>query len=490
MYELMSLLLPLAVLIGTLLGLLALAGVLHFTSKRSEGWLHLGFYGSLLGFSVMVLTSGRDISNGSDAGYAAQAVGLSGLATWVIRLVSFGFVLLAAERVASHVIRASSGTPMPPRPPLLLPCFVLFWVCSALLPTYFAAHPTPFKHETAYPLLIGIAFLLSSAAGAQNALKAARNGLTWMNIAGLITAVIKPGLVMDFNYVIGFIPGLPRFTGLTQHAVTYGLAMQFGLFCLWAQPYSKRWVNIAAWGLFIFSLALTQSKTAWVSTLVCVLMVGATNYRAVLTKALLDPKRRFLGAALIACGLVGLTGLVLTLLFADVGGAAARFLASDEGASLTSLTGRDQIWTIALQEWTRYPIFGYGFSLFDENYRSMIGLSAATHSHNQVIDVLAKAGLVGAVPLLAYMAVLLFWSLRYAKATGGLSVLLCTVLYMRAISEIPFVMSGYGIDFLAHALLLALISGAHQQQAAMKRAASHPRTMPASSHQRMLGARL
>jgi len=42
--------------------------------------------------------------------------------------------------------------------------------------------------------------------------------------------------------------------------------------------------------------------------------------------------------------------------------------------------------------------------------------------------------------------------------------LLSTALYMRSISEIPFVMSGYGVDFLVHILLLALICGAHEKQ--------------------------
>jgi O-antigen ligase len=90
-------------------------------------------------------------------------------------------------------------------------------------------------------------------------------------------------------------------------------------------------------------------------------------------------------------------------------------------------------------------------------------LEAAMHAHNQFIDVLARAGLVGASCLVFYWVVLLYWSIRAARHTGGLSVLLCTALYMRSVSEIPFLMSGYGVDFLVHILLLALICGAHEK---------------------------
>jgi O-antigen ligase len=464
MYELMLYVLPVAVVVGTLLGFMALAGVLHFTSRRDERWMHWVFYAALVAVGAINLTSGRDLSHGADAGYAAQAGGLSGPGEWVTRLVSLVVLMLAAERVVSTLIRASSGLRLPPRPRLLLPAFVLFWLGTSYLPMYMAAHPVAFSKEYLYTLLIGVAFILSSEGGADRATLAARDGIAWFNIAGLLTAVFQPGVVLDMNYEQGVIPGLSRFTGLTQHAVIYGLAVQFGMFCLWARPYQRRWVNVCAWALLLISFVWAQSKTAWTSTMVCVLIVAVTNYRAVLAKALLDPVKPALSVGLLVTGLLGLASLVMLVLFVDLGGIANSFLASDQGANITSLTGRDRIWAVALDEWAKYPVFGYGLSLFDADFRVLIHISSATHAHNQFIDVLAKAGAVGASCLVFYWAVLLYWSVRYAKATGGLSLLLCTALYLRSISEIPFVMSGYGIDFLVHVLLLALICGAHQKR--------------------------
>jgi hypothetical protein len=72
MSELMLFALPVAVLLGTILGFAALAGVLHFTSRREENWQHWVIYAVLLSVAAINLSSGRDLSRGVDAGYAAQ----------------------------------------------------------------------------------------------------------------------------------------------------------------------------------------------------------------------------------------------------------------------------------------------------------------------------------------------------------------------------------------------------------------------------------
>ncbi len=259
MFDLMTLLMPLALVFVTLLALLVVAGVLHFTSKREEGWLHLAVYGILLATAVINLTSGRDISNGADAGYAAQAEGLSTPGAWTTRFASFGILLLTAERIGSYILRASSGAAVPKAPRLLLPSFVLFWLCTSLLPMFLGAHSVPFTKEYIYTLLIGIAFILSTDNGAERATIAARDGIAWLNIAGLITAFVSPGLVVDSTCGQGLITGMSRFTGLSQHAVIHRLTVQFRIFCLWAKPYKTCWVNVGASTLLLTSSMLPNS---------------------------------------------------------------------------------------------------------------------------------------------------------------------------------------------------------------------------------------
>jgi O-antigen ligase len=90
-------------------------------------------------------------------------------------------------------------------------------------------------------------------------------------------------------------------------------------------------------------------------------------------------------------------------------------------------------------------------------------MSNATHAHNQFMDTLSRAGTVGAVGLAFYAAVLLWLSLRFARATQGLSLGLFLALLLRAISEVPLLMFGYSPDLIIHVLLLMVLASASRQ---------------------------
>ena len=92
------------------------------------------------------------------------------------------------------------------------------------------------------------------------------------------------------------------------------------------------------------------------------------------------------------------------LLFGNVGRPGVDFLDSAEGAQLVTLTGRDQIWAVALRRVARDPVFGYGPALWDDAFRASIGMPNATHGHNEFIDTLARSGTVGAAA---------WWSMRW-----------------------------------------------------------------------------
>jgi O-antigen ligase len=154
---------------------------------------------------------------------------------------------------------------------------------------------------------------------------------------------------------------------------------------------------------------------------------------------------------------VGLLGVVL---FADLGAQLTDFCQSAEGAELISMTGRDQIWTIALEEWHANPLFGYGPDLWDDAFRASINMPNATNAHNQFMDTLARSGTVGAVGLVIYACVLLVMSVRYARATGGMSLALFLSLAVVSISEVPLILFGYGTDLFAHLLLVITLASA------------------------------
>ena len=84
------------------------------------------------------------------------------------------------------------------------------------------------------------------------------------------------------------------------------------------------------------------------------------------------------------------------------------------GGQLTSLTGRTKIWFLAWEEFLASPWFGHGPSIWGDYYRFMIGIKTATSAHNQLLQSLSSAGILG----LAGPAFLLISACRLC-ITGG-----------------------------------------------------------------------
>jgi O-antigen ligase len=207
-------------------------------------------------------------------------------------------------------------------------------------------------------------------------------------------------------------------------------------------------------------LFFAQSKTSWIAFVLCSLAMISVRHGGNVWRRVGDPREGAFG--IVFCvGVIAVVGtLVTALLLGDVETQAASFLDTAEGAQLMTMTGRDQIWTIAMEEWHASPIFGYGPGLWDDAFRASINMPNATNAHNQFLDTLARSGSLGAVALVLYAAVLLVLSVRYARATGGLSVALFIALALRAISEVPLLLFGYGTELFTHLLLLISIASA------------------------------
>jgi O-antigen ligase len=230
--------------------------------------------------------------------------------------------------------------------------------------------------------------------------------------------------------------------------------------CLWVRPFARRWFNAMAWLLGLGVLFFAQSKTSWVAFLLCVAVMLTVRHGGNLWRRMGDPREGAFG--IVFC--LGLMAVVSALLAAFLLGAvqsqATAFLDTPEGAQLMTLTGRDQIWAIAWEEWRANQLFGYGPTLFDGDFRLSVGIPNATSAHNQFLDTLARSGSIGAGALVLYAMVLLVLSVRYAKATGGLSLALFLVLALRSISEVPLLLLGYGTEFFTHLLLLITLAAA------------------------------
>lgn len=434
---------------------LGMAGAVHLTSQRSHGHLHWMFYAILLMQALSMLLSNRDLTippGVVDTAAKAQHP----LESLMQPLVSLLLLTIAGERIISHWLQRDRAVLMPSG---VLLGFVLFWLGTVAAPGVLGANPQ-LSHAYIYPLVIGMAAVLVQRTELDLSLKAARNALLLFLAGGLLLIPLKTSLVLELGYSQGLLPGVPRLAGLATHAVSLGMLAQIGLLCLLARPYENRWLNRLAWVLGLGVLFLAQSKTSWISFALCLACVLAVRRGPAFWRSMGDATRPEFGVAAVLAFMAAVSAVMLVLIFGDVGDKLSRFFNTAEGAQLASLTGRDRIWAIAYDEWQRNPVFGYGPSLWDASFRASIGMPAATHAHNQFMDTLARAGTVGALSLVVYAAVLLVLSVRYARATQGISLAFFVALALRSISEVPLLLFGYGAELIIHVLLLMTLAAA------------------------------
>jgi O-antigen ligase len=447
----------LAALLGAAVAWLAMAGALHLSAVREHGFMHWVMPALLAVMAAGVWLSGRDLTSNFLLPEFAPDPPRPPLLNTLQPVVSLLLLAISTERILSHwLARAQHGTQQILAPALPL-AFVLFWLGTIAAPAWAAAHPY-WSHNLLYPLFIGLAASLCGPREYTLALRATRNALLLLMLAGVLLIPIAPTLVLDRQYGQGLIPGLPRFGGLATHPVAMGLLAQLGLLCLQMQALERRWLNRCAWLLGLGVLFMAQSKTAWLAFALCSGSVLALRWAPRLRAQLGHVHDATPALAWIALALLGVAASLGLLVFGNLGESLQRFLLSSEGSQLSSMTGRDRIWVIAWEEWQLHPVWGWGLQMWDDSYRRAIGMANATHAHNQLMDTLSRSGLVGAAALALYVGVLGVLSLRCARASQGLSLALLLALLLRAGSEVPLLLIGYGPDLLIHLLLLITLA--------------------------------
>jgi exopolysaccharide production protein ExoQ len=325
-----------------------------------------------------------------------------------------------------------------------------------------------FSHDYFYTIFIGVAALLVTKNDGDVAIVSARNALLIFVILSALCILIRPEMVLSRNYQ-GYIPGLRlRYAGLSNHANSFGPLVAVFLLCLWVRPFAVRSLNLFSWILGVFSLVLTQSKTSWIAFVFCSICLAYFGHREFLKQRLFDWRRPYILVSAISIMMLLMTAMTMTAMFGSVGDKVGAYFATRGGSDLLTMTGRDQIWDVAVQEWQKFPFFGYGLTIWDEAFRLKIGLPAAYHAHNQFFQVLSSAGLFGVFGLTVYVALLFSFTLRTAQSSQGLSLALFILIFMRAISEVPLAMQSFGPDQMVHLLLLMVIAANYSKQNSIK----------------------
>ena len=440
--------------LAALAATVGMAGAVHVTSRRNQGYFHLVFYAIVLAVVMTTVLGDRDLAVVALELTESTATPRHPILTIAQPLLSLLILTVSGERILTHWLRRDKTAHTPY---FLLSMFIIFWIGTVAAPALLGAHPE-FSHEFVYPAVIVAAAVLASGFERDRAIAATRNALFLFMLAGLALVFIQPSKVLDASYTYGFLPGVPRFAGLAPHAVAMGLLTQIALLCLLAMPYQRVWLNRLAWIVGLSVLILAQSKTAWIAFALCSICVLILRDGPGWWRRISDPLRPEYGMVVISGFVLALLATAALLIFGGIDEKISRFFSSAQGAQLASLTGRDQIWAIAYDEWQRNPVFGYGPGLWDANFRASIGMPYATHAHNQFMDTLARSGTVGATALVLFTATLLVMSVWHARATGGLSLALFIGLALRSVGEVPLLLFGYGPELISLVLLLMTLA--------------------------------
>lgn len=230
-----------------------------------------------------------------------------------------------------------------------------------------------------------------------------------------------------------------RLAGITTHPNALGMLAAVLLILEWKRrPLSRVGVVLAA-----VVLVWAQSKTAWGAVAV-VAAVGLARWLG--RRA---PARSLLPHVVLA-GVVAFTSYIGL-------GLAEPEQATTKGDDTTeTFTGRTAIWEATLEVWQSDPLIGYGPYLWDDpmdrRFAGRVGFPPG-HAHNQLIQALGEAGVIGGLALVVALVGLARAARRGDHVTGGATGAIFLVLAITCVTGVPIGIVPFSAMFLLTFLL-------------------------------------
>lgn len=398
---------------------------------------------TVLACGLLILGGLLNVRNLQYASYGAAFIEAEGSSAfvWASRIINLIVVTLSLPYLAGKfMVFVRDGAKI--YWPVII--VVAFGVTSYVLPAIYGSKPG-FDHRLLYPILVVLVLLVGDPK-TEEIVAVLKWALAAYFGVSLAFIVIEPNRVLAPGFH-GFVPGFnSRFWGLASHANAIAPMAVLCLFLEWFIPSKSRMARVAIIALSLLTIVLAQSRTAIVGAGIGMLIMLYLRYayerRSVLVAGSIKPH---IGQVTVFVSLLMLTlGALIASLFGVLDGFIGKFFDSKLGTDLQTLTGRDVIWRVAIDEWQRNPWFGYGASLWSLDYRISVGLNYAFHAHNQFIQTLAEAGLVGLLGLLPLYAAFMVSAFRTRVLTLGASLALMLLLALRSITEVPLRPSGIG----------------------------------------------
>lgn len=441
---------------------IAFRGVERFGPK---GVLTFYLWMILLGPTARLVTAPREYLTEADTVMSGYA-GIAGWVSWVLRLSSLSIVGVAAVVVIAALIRRKrqEGATF----------FVvgLSAVALSLLTSATLGEKPAFIHQSIYTVLLLASLTLMPRIEPEQVAIQAKHVLMMLMIGSLVLGALFPNRFAETSYV-GMIPGFHiRLHGLAPHANSLApLALLYMLLAYWVRGKNPwHWIGVLS---AMLVLVLTQSKTVWGAGLLMLLALTVVRLNRQFHHEMKGARIGW--ATLMTIGAFFSAALLLPWLFTD--SAAGLFNALTAESGVSTLTGRTDIWQTTIDTWKNNPWFGYGPALWDLEFRlTHHAALAAWHAHNQYIQALGEAGIVGLLAMVAYSGAFIYYGVKFTTRTHGVSLALLLLILIRTITEIPLRFSVLlDTTFFVHVVVFAVFLMLSRQYSAEEKS---KRVMP------------
>jgi exopolysaccharide production protein ExoQ len=344
-------------------------------------------------------------------------------------IVGAGFV----EMLRGWINSRRSVQPDPAQPILI--GLVAFYIGTILVQALGSAHPA-FSYKSLYVPIVLLAVYYQRIVDLALVVEVAKFAVLALILASLAGIAIKPDFVIH-RPETGLIPGVDfRLFGLAPDANAIGPVALIGMMLEFHAPSKSRWLRalhlLPAFAVF----TLAQSKTSWVACLLVLTFVAVPL-------GLLPNRTLAKGAPPFTRAVLTLLTVLCLVAVLAVGLAAPDVIDYLERASTAdTLTGRTQIWDITLQAWHENLMFGYGREIWGLERMQKFRMFHVGQAHNQFVQTLGEAGLIGMVLLLAYLLPLVHAALSRFVASRGITLAMLVLVLSRCVTEAPLRQDG------------------------------------------------
>jgi exopolysaccharide production protein ExoQ len=459
--QLVGLLVPSAIFVSVALAL-ALVVLLQYrltdrTSpevKVAAALAMIGF-GALLSIALLTRSLNETATGGSRIVLYEDYAGGFAASRWI------SVFLLGAALV--EIIRGWLRTRLTPTRDAALPLLasmLLFYLGTLVVQAGLSEH-TGFSSKELYVPIILAAVYYQPVRNLRLIFGAAKLAMLALTVGSLLGIALRPDFVLH-RPDAGVISGIDwRLFGLTSHANTLGAVALLALLLELHTPYrrsSLHWLNLAT-ALAVFVLA--QSRTAWVAAVVIAAVVAAPLAIMPNRQRANDPR----GFSRAVWTLLGCIGLLIVVACGMVALGGTEYL--QRKTDLGTLNGRFQIWDITLQAWRENVLFGYGPEVWGAERRLRFNMFHVGQAHNQFVQTLGEAGLVGLAFVSLYLLVLVYAASKCFARSRGFVLALLLLLLARCVTEAPLRSEGLlSWSTFLHVLLLTVACHHLRQPAA------------------------